>query len=151
MPFRIEHRPSPKPSRSSLFAKAIPQIEGMRVIDERGVQWWMSRTNPDDLSDKLRAWQIAPRVPGSFQRDVWRRIALRQAARDTTWRRALRGLAREFSRPAPAFAVVALSMALSIGLAHWRAADSNALSWRKLEARYAASINPLAHSASFHE
>lgn len=111
----------------------------------------MSRMNPDDLSEKLRAWQVDPRVPASFQRDIWRRIASRQAARGTLWRQALAWLGGQLSRPAPALAVVALSFALSLGIAHERAEDSNARSWKELEARYAASINPLVQSAGIYE
>jgi hypothetical protein len=43
---------------------------------------FMKTPPPDNLDAKLNAWEVNPRVPASFQREVWQRIASRQAARE---------------------------------------------------------------------
>jgi hypothetical protein len=43
----------------------------------------MSNSEPEeDLSGKLRAWKVSPPLPPDFQREVWQRIAAREASRD---------------------------------------------------------------------
>jgi hypothetical protein len=48
------------------------------------------------------------------------------------------------ARPVMALASVTLGLSLGIGFAHERARDTNGQSWKKLEARYTVSIDPLA-------
>lgn len=104
----------------------------------------MNKTDPDDLSAKLRTWKLAPRVPSSFQRDVWQRIAVRQAALENAfWPRVLRWLSANFVRPQFAVVVVMFSVSVSVGVAHLQAQDMKAKHLKTLEARYAASIDPL--------
>jgi 16S rRNA A1518/A1519 N6-dimethyltransferase RsmA/KsgA/DIM1 with predicted DNA glycosylase/AP lyase activity len=42
----------------------------------------MKNPQTDELTTKLLTWQVSPRVPASFQREVWRRIAARQGERE---------------------------------------------------------------------
>jgi hypothetical protein len=105
----------------------------------------MNDSDSDDLSTKLRAWKVAPVAPASFQREVWQRIAARQTARDDAfWPRAVEWFSTQLIRPRYAVALVALSLSVSVGAALVQAQDANARHWKKLEARYASSIDPLA-------
>jgi hypothetical protein len=98
----------------------------------------------DDLSAKLRSWKVEPPVPASFQREVWQRVAARQSAReDALWPWAARWFSGQFVRPRYAVALIALSLSISVGAGLLHAQDANARHWKKLEARYAISIDPL--------
>ena len=101
----------------------------------------------DDLSAKLQMWTVEPQVPGSFSRQVWQRIATRQAAREEAlWPRVTAWVAARLARPQYALALVIVSLSASIGTAHVRAKETNAKFGKMLEARYAASVDPLAMS-----
>jgi hypothetical protein len=101
----------------------------------------------DDLSAKLRAWKVEPQVPGSFQREVWQRIATRQTAREEAfWPQFVQWVSTKLVRPQYATALVILSLSASIGVAHVQAQGTNARMEKMLEARYAASVDPLAMS-----
>jgi hypothetical protein len=107
----------------------------------------MNNPTPDDLSAKLRTWKVEPRIPGSFQREVWQRITVRQAAREAVfWPRVAEWFSTQFIRPQFASAAVLLSFAASLGAAHLQARETKARQWKTLEARYAASVDPLAMS-----
>ena len=104
----------------------------------------MSDFESDDLPAKLRAWKVEPRVPSSFQREVWQRISARQTTRDASvWPQVRQWFSTRFVRPQYATALVALSFVGSIGVAHLEAKEANARHWRALESRYATSIDPL--------
>lgn len=105
----------------------------------------MNLCEPDDLSAKLRTWKVEPRVASSFQREVWQRIAARQSAREGAFLPHLvQTLAAFLARPAYAIALVMASLSISIGVAHVLAQEMKGKHWKTLEARYAASIDPLA-------
>lgn len=105
----------------------------------------MNDFEPDDLSTKLRAWKVEPQVPGSFPREVWQRIAARQAARDEAfWPQLVQWVSMQLVRPRYAMSLVALSLSISLSVAHVQAQDTNAKLAKRLEARYAASVDPLA-------
>ena len=105
----------------------------------------MKNFDPDELSAKLRTWKVEPRVSGSFQREVWQRIAARQTVREEAfWPRLAQWFSTQFARPQYATALFAISLLASIGLAHVQAQGANAKHWKTLEARYAASVDPLA-------
>jgi hypothetical protein len=107
----------------------------------------MKKPDTDDLSAKLRAWKVDPQVPDSFQRAVWQRVATRQAARESAfWPRMTQWFSTEFIRPQFASATVILSLMASLGVAHLQAQETKARQWQALEARYAASVDPLAMS-----
>src|SRR5260221_10269257 len=96
----------------------------------------MNPSDSDELSAKLHAWKVEPKVPASFQREVWQRIASRQTARDEAfWPRVMEWFSIQLVRPRYAVALVTLSLSLSVGLALLQAQDANAQHWKKLEAR----------------
>lgn len=100
---------------------------------------------PDDLSAKIRTWKVEPQVPGSFHRDVWQRIAARQSVREEALRpKLVRWLITQIARPQYATALFAITLSASIGVAHVQAQSANARHWKALEARYAASVDPMA-------
>jgi hypothetical protein len=104
----------------------------------------MNDSDFDELSAKLRVWKVEPRVPASFQREVWQSIAARQAAREAAfWPHVMEWFATQLVRPRYAVALFALSLSISVSLGLLRAQDVNARQWKKLEARYASSIDPL--------
>jgi len=104
----------------------------------------MNDSDSNDLSTKLRAWTVDPRVPTSFQREVWQRIAQRQAVRDEAfWPRVMEWFSTQLIRPRYAVALVALSLSISVGAGLLHAQDANARHWKELETRYASSIDPL--------
>jgi hypothetical protein len=102
-------------------------------------------SDSDELSAKLRAWRVSPQVPASFHREVWSRIAARQSERDqAVWSRGIEWLVSALLRPRYAVALVVMSTSLSLAAAHIQSQETQAKNWKTLEARYAASINPLA-------
>jgi hypothetical protein len=104
----------------------------------------MNESDSDDLIPKLRTWQVHPRVPKSFQREVWQRIAARQSARDDTFIRQLtRAIGGFLVRPQYALALIMVSLSVGVGIAHVQAQGAKTRQWRVLEDRYAASIDPL--------
>jgi predicted thioredoxin/glutaredoxin len=107
----------------------------------------MNTPDPDNLSAKLRTWTVEPQIPGSFQREVWQRIAARQTERaEAWWPRMVQWLSTQLVRPQYATVLVVLSLSASIGIAHVQAQGTNAKLAKMLEARYAASVDPLAMS-----
>jgi hypothetical protein len=104
----------------------------------------MKNSEQNDLRAKLAAWKVAPQMPGSFQREVWRCIAARQAERESAfWPRISDWFFTRLVRPQYAAVLVMLSLAGSLGVAHMQAQDAMARHWKALEARYAASVDPL--------
>ena len=105
----------------------------------------MNDSDFEDLSARLRTWTVEPQVPASFPREVWQRIAARQTMRDEAfWPRVAQWFSTQLARPRYALALVAVSLSAGLGLAHVQAQDANAKHWKTLEARYAASVDPLA-------
>ena len=99
----------------------------------------------DELKTKLETWQVEPQIPAGFQHEVWQRIAARQTMRDEAlWPRVAQWFSTQLARPRYALALVAVSLSAGLGLAHVQAQDANAKHWKTLEARYAASVDPLA-------
>ena len=105
----------------------------------------MRQIDPDELSAKLRTWKAEPEVPTSFQREVWHRIAVRHAAREAAfWPGVAEWLTHQVARPTFALGLLMVSLTAGVAYAHDRAQDKNARSWKRLEARYVASIDPVA-------
>lgn len=101
----------------------------------------------DELKTKLESWRVSPRVPQNFSREVWQRIAARQTERNEAfWHRLREWLSSNLVRPQYAGALIAISISASIGVAHLQAMDVKAKDWKRLETRYAASIDPLTMS-----
>lgn len=107
----------------------------------------MNTPDSDELSAKLRTWTVEPQIPGSFQREVWQRIAVRQTARqEALWPQLAAWVSAQLARPRYALALVIVALSAGIGVAHVQAQDTNAKLAKMLEARYAASVDPLAMS-----
>lgn len=105
----------------------------------------MNKDEP--LQQQLAAWNVEVELPARFQADVWARIAAREKER-RSWREwAADWFAAAFFQPRLAAAVAAVSLLVGAGSAYMRAQDFNAATGRMMEARYIASINPLAHAA----
>lgn len=104
----------------------------------------MKDSDSDELSTKLRTWRVSPQVPPSFQREVWSRIAARQSEREQAfWAKLVEWFASVLARPRYALGLVLLSTSISLAAAHVQSQEARAKDWKTLEARYAASINPL--------
>jgi hypothetical protein len=119
----------------------------MRVFRLAGVLSAMKDFEPDDLDAKLRAWKVEPEAPGSFQREVWQRIAACQAARENAfWPKLVQWVFAQIAQPRYATALAVLSLSVSVGLAHVQAREANVKQMKELETRYADSVDPLAMS-----
>jgi hypothetical protein len=96
----------------------------------------------EELKAWLKTWRAEPKVPDSFQREVWQRIAVRKSGRKGL----LFGWAEEIVsaliQPGYAAAMAGLMVATGLAVAHLQAQQANAKDWKSLEARYALSINP---------
>jgi hypothetical protein len=129
----------PQPVLGLRFSENLRGFPGGVVFNDS-----MNDSHSDDLAAKLRAWKVEPQASASFQREVWQRIAARQAARDDAfWVQVKEWFATQLARPRYAVPLVALSLSLSVGTALLQAQDANARHWKKLEARYASSIDPI--------
>lgn len=104
----------------------------------------MKDFDPDDVSAKLRTWKVQPQVPGSFQREVWQRIARPTARAEAFGPNLVQWLCTRLVRPQYATGLFAISLAVGLGVAHVLAQGANARQWRALEARYAMSVDPMA-------
>ncbi len=112
----------------------------------------MDELEPDDLTAKLQSWRVSPRLPASFQRDVWSRISARQAARrDTFFQRLTRAFGALIVQPQYAVSAVVVSLSLGIGAAHLQARQARNREWKALEERYSVSIDPVAMMSSRRE
>src|SRR4030095_17237412 len=101
----------------------------------------MNNSGPDELSAKLRAWQVSPRVPASFHHEVWQRIAARQGERElAVWPRVTEWFSTRFVRPQVALGAVLLRLSISIGAAHLQARPAQTHAWKALENKDAAAI-----------
>jgi hypothetical protein len=99
----------------------------------------------DELSKKLKQWQVQADSPRSFNAGVWQKIAARNEARQES---AIGGLA-EFFRMLmmswrSATAVLLLALVLGTAAGGVEARGVNARRWSALRDRYADSINPVA-------
>ena len=103
--------------------------------------------DPDeDLRAQLRLWRVKADVPPSFQTDVWRRIAARQAATEKPPSAAgwIGWLIGQFGQPRYAVPLGLATLAVSLALARVQADAANGRTWRTLETRYVVSIDPVA-------
>lgn len=98
------------------------------------------------LLKKLEAWTVDPHVPSGFQREVWQKIALKNAVQRKSVRHHLAGwLESLLASPRYATVLILASAFLGVGIAHVEAMNSNSKSMRNLETRYVGSIDPYQH------
>jgi hypothetical protein len=96
----------------------------------------------EELKAWLKAWRVEPKVPDSFQREVWQRIAVRKSGRKGFLFGRMEEVVSALMQPRYAVAIAGLMLAIGLGAAHLQARQASAKHWRTLEARYALSINP---------
>ena len=105
----------------------------------------------EDLSDrelqkKLQTWRVDIDVPADFQREVWSRIATREAVDGgpawLTWARRLLSSATLFSTPRLALVAVTIGLFVGAGAGFVKTTQSNTAVWKHLENQYVQSINP---------
>jgi hypothetical protein len=105
----------------------------------------------EDLSDselqkRLQAWRVDIEVPADFQREVWSRVAAREAVDCgptwLTWIKRLLSSETLFSTPRLALAAVTLSLLVGAGTGLVETERSNTVVWKNLENQYVQSINP---------
>jgi hypothetical protein len=103
--------------------------------------------DPDEeLRARLRSWRVEAEVPPSFQADVWRKIAARQATAEKPspavgW---IGWLLSQLGRPRYAVPVGLALLTVSLGLARVQADSANGRTWKTLQTRYVVSIDPTA-------
>jgi hypothetical protein len=101
----------------------------------------------DELKRKLDTWKIVPAVRGEFQREVWQRIAAREAARQEA---GMRHRARRFfeilATPRYATAACLAAIAIGLGAAQIRTSQEIDRRWSDLQIRYTISIDPAARA-----
>ena len=99
-----------------------------------------------ELREKLAAWQVEAQLPRDFQQQVWKRIAVREAANvDPPWLIWLKSLLISATRVSvPRLALTAIVAALLIGTTTGlvEASRWNSLTWNRLETKYVQSIDP---------
>ena len=99
-----------------------------------------------ELREKLAAWQVEAQLPRDFQQQVWKRIAVREAANvDPPWLIWLKSLLMSAARVSvPRLALTAIIVGLLIGTTTGvvEASRWNSATWYCLEAKYVQSIEP---------
>lgn len=105
----------------------------------------MNDPEAEELTQKLKAWEVRAAIPSDFQNRVWHRIASRQSARENSWWYSMLDRAGNFlARPTYAVATVALSVCTGIMIAKAKVDHDKAIAWKAMEGEYALSINPVA-------
>ena len=101
--------------------------------------------NPEDdeqkLSELLRQWEPDTEAPSRFRSSVWSQIAARQERRGFSLVERLNAF---FARPAYAGAAAALTLLVSLGVAHQHAGYVVSERRAMAEGNYLNSISPLA-------
>ena len=101
----------------------------------------------EELKRKLGCWKVDPTIPGEFQREVWQRIAIREAARqEPGFRQNLRRFFEMLATPRYATATLVTALAIGAAAAHMRTNQDNARVWNDIQMRYAISIDPAARA-----
>lgn len=106
----------------------------------------MNQSHPDDeLHDLLETWKVSPAPHPRFVADVWRRIAVEEAADGMDWRSRLREwLFVQLPRPAYASAVLAATIVLTATAARLQASHARERYRIESARQYLAAIDPLA-------
>lgn len=105
----------------------------------------------EDLSDpelqaKLRAWRADIGIPDNFQREVWSRIAAREAVDGgtgwSTWLKRVLSSEALFSTRRLALAAVTIGLLIGGTTGFVETGRSNTAIWKHLENQYVQSIDP---------
>lgn len=101
------------------------------------------------LKKKLETWQVEPRIPSSFHREVWMRIAAKKATRQNSFKyQFVSWVVSLLLTPQYATAVIITGAFLGIGVAKVQAMNANFQSSKYLETRYVETIDPFQHIPS---
>lgn len=96
--------------------------------------------NNDELELLIRRTHPKPEFPSAFNREVWARVATEDRSWIARWRQAADAFFTGISRPAPAAALVMITLLMGAWLGNVTAPDS---SEPMLRNAYIQSINPL--------
>ena len=106
------------------------------------------KEDPSDseLREKLAAWRIEGSLPDDFQQQVWKRIAVREAANSgLSWSSLFERLlifGQGFSVPRLTLTVVLVGLFVGTVSGVVQASRWNSTTWNRLEAKYVQSIDP---------
>ena len=99
-----------------------------------------------ELREKLAAWRIEASLPDDFQQQVWKRIAVREAANSGfPWPTGLERLSmfcQGFTVPRFALTAVVAGLLIGTGTGVVEASRWNSATWNRLETKYVQSIDP---------
>jgi hypothetical protein len=99
-----------------------------------------------ELREKLAAWRIEARLPDDFQQQVWKRIAVREAADSgLSWPTGLERLSifgQEFAVPRLALTAIVFGLLIGTATGVVEASRWNSATWNRLESKYVQSIDP---------
>lgn len=103
----------------------------------------MNPEHDQRLKTLLREWQPKADLPVRFESEVWHRIAMNEEKR-SSWLN-FDWLFRITCQPRLAFAIVALAVFLSMGLATWQAQQNYHRALADSKSRYILSVDPFAN------
>jgi hypothetical protein len=98
----------------------------------------------EELRKKLALWEVRPRIPPDFQRDVWQKIAIRESKSfKLPWFRNWNISWLNVPRLATCAIIVGGLAGTSLGLVE--SSQANSRNWKSLEVKYVQSIDPYEH------
>jgi hypothetical protein len=102
----------------------------------------------DELRKKLASWKVQPEIPPDFQRDVWRKIAVRESGSSKAPFLSFSAI-RWISLPRLAAFAFVLAGLTGTGLGLVKSSEANTNNWKTLEAKYVQSIDPYEHIRTY--
>jgi hypothetical protein len=102
----------------------------------------------EELRKKLASWEVRPRIPPHFQRDVWQKIAIRESKSsqlplfgnwNISW----------LNVPRLATCAIIVGGLAGTGLGLVESSQANSRNWKGLEAKYVQSIDPYEHVQTY--
>jgi hypothetical protein len=114
-------------------------IKNLRVFSEFGVL--QRKLMDDELREKLALWKVQPEIPPDFQRDVWQKIAAREARSSKSLLSGIWNISwLSILRPAALAIILGALAGTGLGLAE--SSQANARNWKTLEVKYVRAIDP---------
>jgi len=101
------------------------------------------------LKKKLETWEVNPRIPSGFQREVWQRTAVKETARRNSFKyQLIEWTVSLLVTPRYAAAIILAGAFMGIAVAQVEATSTNSNSSQSLENRYVGTIDPYQHISS---